>query len=326
MIKIKWSKDFFTILFLLLVAFIPFGKDILTNKIIYGFDTPKIVYPFYSFLSASFKNGELPLWTPYIYGGYPLSAEGQLGLFYPANLVFVFLSQAKAMIFLTFLHVFLAGFFAFIFARILGITRAGSLIAALIFMFSGTLFAHLQFTWMLEGYVWLPLILVFTELGIIKKKLVFFSLSGTILALQFFSGHPNNPTISLIVFLIWTTFRLFPKEKLFLIKSLSFAVLTLILLLSVRISELAYLIPESVRSHGVSFEDATNSSFSFFDFITFLFPNFYLSNFHSFWTKADIWHFHGYWGAIETVGYVGILPFLLSLLSIFSKNKVKNSI
>ena len=324
MVRIRWSKDFFIILFLILIAFIPFKNDILRDKIIYGFDTPKIVYPFYSFLSDSFKNKELPLWTPYIYGGYPISAEGQLGLFYPANLVFAFLSQAKAMIILTFLHVFLAGFFAYIFARILGITRAGSLIAALIFMFSGTLFSHLQFIWMLEGYVWLPLILFFAELGITKKKLVFFSFSGATLAIQFFSGHPNNPVISLIVFSIWVTSRLFSKEKLFLLKSLSVTILTLTLLLSVRIFELAYLVPKSVRSSGVSFEDATNSSFSFFDFITFLFPNFYLSNFSSFWTKADIWHFHGYWGAIETVGYVGILPLFLSLFSIFSKNKTKN--
>src|SRR5438552_2363212 len=50
-------------------------------------DTFTFFYPVYATLHAAIRAGELPLWTPYIYGGFPLFAEGQIGALYPPSLL-----------------------------------------------------------------------------------------------------------------------------------------------------------------------------------------------------------------------------------------------
>src|SRR6478672_5904103 len=41
-------------------------------------DTFTYFYPVFALLHASVRAGELPFWTPYVIGGFPLFAEGQI--------------------------------------------------------------------------------------------------------------------------------------------------------------------------------------------------------------------------------------------------------
>src|SRR6478752_3649391 len=50
-------------------------------------DTFTYFYPVFALLHASVRAGELPLWTPYVFGGFPLFAEGQIGALYPPGLL-----------------------------------------------------------------------------------------------------------------------------------------------------------------------------------------------------------------------------------------------
>ncbi|MGE3913329.1 MAG: hypothetical protein AB7K36_28520, partial [Chloroflexota bacterium] len=50
-------------------------------------DTFTFFFPVFAVLHAAVRSGELPLWTPDVFGGFPLFAEGQIGALYPPALV-----------------------------------------------------------------------------------------------------------------------------------------------------------------------------------------------------------------------------------------------
>ena len=54
-------------------------------------------YPLKNLLSESLKQGKLPLWTDMIGNGFPIGAEGQIGVFNPLNwLIFGLLPMPQA--------------------------------------------------------------------------------------------------------------------------------------------------------------------------------------------------------------------------------------
>src|SRR3954469_7037239 len=56
-------------------------------------DTFTYFYPVFALLHTSVRAGELPLWTPHVFGGFPLFAEGQIGALYPPGLLAAQLSN-----------------------------------------------------------------------------------------------------------------------------------------------------------------------------------------------------------------------------------------
>src|SRR3989344_3330342 len=53
-------------------------------------DFTDLNYPLRHFFIESIKKGELPLWASGISSGYPILAEGQIGVLYPLNILFSF--------------------------------------------------------------------------------------------------------------------------------------------------------------------------------------------------------------------------------------------
>lgn len=298
-------KDFLSVTIIFLLAFIFFLKGFLQNQIIWGFDTPKIIFPLIFLLDESFKQLQLPLWTPDIYFGFPIGAEGQVGWFYVFNLLHIFLPLNWAVLSLSLLHVSLAGIFTYIFSRLIGLSRLASLFSGIVFMFNGFIIAHLQYFDFIYAYAYLPLILLLAELGIQKGKILFFLFAGVGFGLQIPTGHPNIPVMTFIYVVIYTFFRLFNNKLLFLKNIAIFLIISILIALPYLLLIMT-LVPFSIRAGGIDFAEATSKAFSFFDFITFFFPNFYFSNLQN-WTSSTTWHLESYWGQIETTGYVGIL-------------------
>ena len=46
-------------------------------------------YPAYQFVAEQLRQGRLPLWNPYLYGGTPLFAQWQAGALDPLNWIFL---------------------------------------------------------------------------------------------------------------------------------------------------------------------------------------------------------------------------------------------
>lgn len=316
--KLICRKDFSAamIIFLLTGAFFFIG--FLKNQVIWGFDTPRIVLPFMFLLDESFKFLHLPLWSPDIYFGFPIGADGQLPWFYPFSILHVFLSFYLAVSALLFLHVFLAGIFTYLFARTINLGRFASLFASIAFMFNGFIIAHMQYFSYIYAYSYLPLILLFIELAISREDNFYFILAGAAFGLQILTGHPNIPIMTIIYAGLYALLRYKTKLSKSVI-GIAIAVGVALLVALPYVLYTSRLIPVSTRGQGVNFEDATNSSFSLYDLVTFIFPNFFFDKINNSWLFTNNWHFWGYWGQIETVGYVGITTLFLIPFALLKK-------
>ncbi len=128
-----------------------FGEVLLFRDIL------QFVAPLQSVVARAFSEGRLPEWNPFVYGGTPILAELDAGVFYPPNLVFHLLSPMRAATVFVLLHLPLAGFGTYFLSRTLGLTRRSAALAATGFVTSGYLLSmhggHLYFA----SAAWLPL-------------------------------------------------------------------------------------------------------------------------------------------------------------------------
>ena len=89
------------------------------------------------FALDALQNRELPLWDPYIFAGHPFLANGQHSLLYPLSFVFYLIPLWRAFGVFAWLQLGVAGWWAYLFARTLGVRRLGALVAGITFQLSG---------------------------------------------------------------------------------------------------------------------------------------------------------------------------------------------
>src|SRR5262249_11387179 len=119
----------------------------------------------YGYLYAeAISRGEFPLWDPYTYCGRPLFATIQAAVLYPTFLLASWLGAVfgREHIFYLLelsivLHVALAGIFAYMLARRLGLGEWAALCGATIYELSGFFAAHAEHMGVLICAAWLPL-------------------------------------------------------------------------------------------------------------------------------------------------------------------------
>src|SRR5215212_1240629 len=71
---------------LLLAATVYLFRDSLTDGLVFHeADTTTMFYPIFATLRAALGRGELLLWSPDLFSGFPMLAEGQTGVLYPPN-------------------------------------------------------------------------------------------------------------------------------------------------------------------------------------------------------------------------------------------------
>ncbi|MEP7343586.1 MAG: YfhO family protein [Acidobacteriota bacterium] len=148
-------------------------------------------------------SGQAPLWNPFIFGGMPLAASVYPGSFYPPNWLFAILSPKWAMnlVVLTTYHIALVG--TYLYARRIGITRAGALIAGMAFTFGGFMINHLSHTSRIAAAAWLPWVLLAIE-NIAgsenwQRTWRWVMLGSLFIALQFFAGEPQMMVFTALV-------------------------------------------------------------------------------------------------------------------------------
>src|SRR5687767_6093071 len=150
-----------------LCTLILFRDGLFLGSIFFERDTELFYLPLLRWYLEQLHAGQVPLWMPLIFGGYPLFADGELGMLYPPNLLLglvlgaeTFLQVSRA------LHVFLAGAFMIAFLRILTVGRPGALAGGIVFAFGSFFVAQIQHENVVRSAVWLPLILGFVELAL----------------------------------------------------------------------------------------------------------------------------------------------------------------
>src|SRR3954469_9936990 len=118
--------------------------------------------PWRKFGFDQLRHSNLALWNPHVFGGAPYFAGFQAALLYPPNWLHLILPVAVAINWVVALHVFLAGYFTYLWCRGRSIGAGGSILAGVMFMFSGPYFLHLYAGHLphLDVMVWTPLMLL----------------------------------------------------------------------------------------------------------------------------------------------------------------------
>ena len=207
-----------------------FWKITFTNLILVGLDVFTYFYPYKAYAAWAIRQGRLPLWNPYLFMGVPFLANPQAGLFYLLNFPLYWLSAPKMVSCSIVLHVFLAGIFAYLYARLsLGLGRWGAWVAAAVFAFSGFVGAQVEHVNQLNGSVWLPLLFLLFDLGrgrwpcdgrgspdrahsasarrpSATKGWLYVLLAGLVAGLQFMAGHTQSSYISFFALGLYAVF------------------------------------------------------------------------------------------------------------------------
>ncbi|HET6317992.1 MAG TPA: hypothetical protein VFG86_16175, partial [Chloroflexota bacterium] len=133
----------------------------------YELDTQLFYYPLAEWVGEQLKSGHFPLWLPGIFSGYPIFADGELGLAYlPQVLLLWMLPTPVAMVWLRVLHAFLAGAFMFWFLRTLRLEPVPALGGGLVFAFGSFLTAQMHHENVVRSAVWLPAVLACFQLAL----------------------------------------------------------------------------------------------------------------------------------------------------------------
>jgi hypothetical protein len=106
------------------------------------------------------RAGKLAFWTPYIFSGMPFAADPQLGAWYPLNWPFFLLGiTPRAIEWQLALHALIAAVGAYLLARDLIGSRSASVLAALLFAFSGLFTETSSHPGPFQATAWLPALL-----------------------------------------------------------------------------------------------------------------------------------------------------------------------
>src|SRR6266704_5661505 len=73
--------------FLLAIGWLILCAPWFVEKRTIPFDSKDYFYPSLYFVSQSIRNGALPFWNPYVYGGYPMVSDPQANIFSPVVLL-----------------------------------------------------------------------------------------------------------------------------------------------------------------------------------------------------------------------------------------------
>ncbi|MBI5554417.1 MAG: hypothetical protein HY920_01005 [Elusimicrobia bacterium] len=285
--------------------------DILIKNKFYSFgEIARFYLPGHKALAAAWQHGHLLLWAPQLFGGFPLYAAGQLGAFYPLNiLLHAFFAPEYAVSLLLIFHILLASLFTYLYTRQMGLEESAALVASVVFAFGGFLTTNLMHVSLIFASAWFPLGLYFIEKYIQERRrsfLVWFSLA---VALQALAGNQQILLFSIIVYIAYFAW-FWSREKLPFREAAYFTGLVLLGLSLAAVQLVPYreLLLNGVRSGKY---DCGATYFPLRNFITYIFPNFF-----GWQSPSASPYYYGlatYW---DLACYIGIAPLILALVAL----------
>lgn len=261
------------------------------------------------------KAGKVPFWNPYNFSGSPLHANIQAGVLYPLNFLFFLLNFPAAWTWLILLEIPLAGMFCYLLLRHYRVQPVFSLFGAVAWSYSGFIVAWLEWGTIVHVALWLPLILLSTDIVIEasvahknKKALMLLGLYSFSLVMQLLAGHIQISFYILMVSAMYACSRVFSlsataKKKAVLFLLLGFAIMVVIT--SIQWIPFLSLVAQSARSTDLAVWRQPGWFIPWQNLIQFIVPDFF--------GNPATMNYWGVWNYAEFVGYIGIAPLLFAL-------------
>ncbi|HEV7798758.1 MAG TPA: YfhO family protein [Pyrinomonadaceae bacterium] len=151
------------------------------------------------------RDGYVPLWNPYIFGGMPLFGAAQAGVLFPLNWFYLLFSIPVATNLMMLSSYMLAALGAYLYARRSGSSIAGAALTSLVWQWSGFLVGQIGHTNILQAAALLPWLLWtidgYGASGNRKRGV----LLAAIVAVQVFAGHQQTFAYALLVAAAYAT-------------------------------------------------------------------------------------------------------------------------
>lgn len=184
--------------------FPPFPAFVLSRE---SGDVSTLYYYWRSFGFGTLRSGVIPLWNPAVFSGVPFAAYPETALFYPLNLIFLFLSLPAALNFSFAFHLWLLAVFTYIWLRFTGSGRIPSLLGGLVLACSGPVILHLTAGHLSNicTFAWVPLTFLLAEGFFRTRRPRWAAGTGALIALQLLAGHWQYvyyTILGLIVYLV----------------------------------------------------------------------------------------------------------------------------
>jgi hypothetical protein len=192
------------IIFFIAIMLIFLGKVIFMKSAFIAGDYLDQFYPWSMAYSQAIKNLQFPFWCRYFHSGFPLMAEGQVGGFYPFNILMFFLLPFRvAYNFMTVFHFIIAGVFTYLYTRRLGADQWGGFLATLCFCF-GSAYAGCFYNLVtLRTLAWFPLVLLLFEYAFNQKPIIYIIAAGAIAGIQFLAGFLQMAAYAFLFYVIY---------------------------------------------------------------------------------------------------------------------------
>jgi Bacterial membrane protein YfhO len=303
---------------LLLVALLVQWPALTSGLIPMEDDIRVFYFPILVATKEALERFALPLWTPGVFGGYPLFADGEAGALYPPHLLILpWLTVEASIVALWLLHGWLASVFTYGLIRTLGGGRLGGLVAGISYAYSGFAAGQIIHLNIYQALVWLPLELLLVERALQAaspgQRYRYAVLAGGVFGIQALAAHIHVTLMSALTITAFLGYRgVFGNGS--VLRGLGRATLLLVIvggigasLSAVQLLPLRELGSQTYRGDGVDTPLAAINSIWPGDLLTLLLPRLHDTVQGGFW---------GPWVRWDTTLYVGVLPLALATLAL----------
>jgi hypothetical protein len=259
----------------------------------------------------SIKRGRMPVWDADSFAGTPLLGNIQAGVFYPLNVLFLFLPFSVAWTLLVISQPLFAGIFLYWFLRRKNLDIASAFLGALCFAFSGFSIAWLTWGTMLSTWLWTPLSMIAIDAiakNPLKKSAAWIMVLVMSVACSFVAGHIQIFIYSVIFLTIYAFWMNGPKKIasgriIYLVAGCGIVLLTLPQWIAV-----LHWLPETGRLMQGSAWHAEGFFIPLRHLIQFFAPDY-------FGNPATL-NYWGTWNYGEMVGYIGVIGLIFAWIGV----------
>ena len=193
---------------LFLLPFVFFWRQTLGWLTLADADAIFWFYPAYHFVAEQLKQGHLPLWNPYLFGGMPSFGQWQAGVLDPLNWIYLLGLSERTMTLvqqLTF-SLSLLGMYGFL--RQLALGRRAAIFAAIIYSLNGFVVARTIYPGIFHVIALTPWVFIFLERLAQHRRWRDAAFGALFVAWQLFAAHPQPFLYAAVMAAAYAVYRM----------------------------------------------------------------------------------------------------------------------